>query len=287
MPHANAPLSLMLGALQGRFEFDMKKELRIFTESTMLAAIPALGYWVAFVYELGYFSYFELPSTFVEVALNSILLNSLSVVTGLGAFLIILDFIRRTMSGVTEALKFTLYKLLFAYFLVYGFGLVFNRSHEEIQILLLILTLPIIWNEVLWPMWKYRHLKGLGNKVTAAKAKDFEFDSAIDKIAEKTGAAPFLALVFVYLVSVFSYLAGGYSANKQTSFFISTEKPDFVLIRKYEENWLTVKVDLDKGIVLKTYELVPIDTIKTFRKSTIGRLKALKEDIDGVKDSGT
>jgi hypothetical protein len=105
----------LLGALQGRFEFDMKKELRIFTESTMLAAIPALGYWVAFVYELGYFSYFELPSTFVEVALNSILLNSLSVVTGLGAFLIILDFIRRTMSGVTEALKFTLYKLLFAY----------------------------------------------------------------------------------------------------------------------------------------------------------------------------
>lgn len=265
----------------------MKKELRIFTESTMLAAIPALGYWVAFVYELGYFSYFELPGTFVEVALNSILLNSLSVVTGLGAFLIIIDFIRRIMSGVTEALKFTLYKLLFAYFLVYGFGLVFNRSHKEIQILLLIIALPIIWREVLWPMWKYRHLNGLGNKVTAARAKDFEFDSAIDKITDKTGATPFLLLAFIYLVSIFSYLAGGYTANKQTSFFISDEKPNFVLVRKYEENWLTVKVDLENGIVLKTYELIPIDTIKTFSKRNIGRLKALKENIDDVKASGT
>ena len=276
-----------LGALQGGFKFDMKKELRIFTESTMLAVIPALGYWVAFVYELGYFSYYELPSNFVEVALNSILINSLSVVIGLGVFLIIIDFIRRIMSGVAEALRSTIYKLLFAYFLVFGFGLVFDRPHKEIQILILVLVLPIIWREVLWPMWKYRHLNGLGNKVAAAKAKDLEIDSFIDKITETTGAAPVLVLVFVHLLSVFSYLAGGYSANKQASFFISDEKPNFILIRKYEENWLTVKVDLENGLVLKTYELIPIDTIKTFSKRNIGRLKALKDNINDVKGSGT
>jgi hypothetical protein len=272
--------------IKGRIEFDMKKELRIFTESTLLAAIPALGYWVAFVHELGYFSYFEIPATFIEVALNSILLNSLSVVSGLGGFLIITDFLRRAMSGVTEALKFTLYKLLFAYFFVYGFGLVFNRSNKEIQILLLIFALPIICREILWPMWKYRHLKGLGNKVAAAKAKDFEFDSALDKVSQKIGAAPILALVFVYLLSVFSYLAGGYSANKQTSFFISDEKPNYVLIRTYNENWLAVKIDKDNGIVLNTYELVPLESIKKFSNSNIGRLEAFKENADNVEGSG-
>jgi hypothetical protein len=262
----------------------MRKELRIFTESTILAAIPALGYWVAFVFELGYFSYFELPDTFIEIALNSILLNSLSVISGMGAFVIILDIIRRAMSGVTEALKFTLYKLLFVYFLVFGFGLVFNRTLKDIQVLLLLLALPIIWKELLWPMWKYRHIKGLGNKVAAAKAKDFEFDSAIDKVSEKVGAVPLLSLVFVYLISIFSYLAGGYSANKQTNFFMSEEKPGFILVRKFEDNWLTVKVDLANGAILKSYELVPIESIKVFSNIDLGRLDVINEkehDMEG------
>jgi len=256
----------------------LKQNIKIFTESVVLAAIPALGYWVAFIYELGYFNYFDLPRGFIEIALNSILLNSLSVVSGLVLFIMVFDFIRRAMSGVTEALKYTLYKLLFVYFLVFGFGLVFDRSINEIQILLLILAAPIILKEILWPLWSHRHIQGFGNKVTAAKKTDFEFDSLTDKIAEKTGAILFLLLMFIYLISIFSYLAGGYQANKQEYFLTSEAKPNYVLIRKYANNWLALKIDLETHEFHKTYELIPTDKISAFSSTNIGMLKKIQEE---------
>lgn len=249
--------------------------LKSFSESVVLASIPALGYWVAFVYELGYFKYFDLPRSLIEIALNAILLNSLSIVSGLLFFAIVFDFIRRTVSGVTEKLKFTLYKLLFVYFLVFGFGLVFDRPIHEIQILLLVLAVPIILKEILWPLWSHRHIEGFGNKVAAAKKKDFEleFDSGTDKLAEKIGAAPFSVLAFIYLISIFSYLAGGYQANKQEYFLTSKEKPNFILVRKYTNNWLALKVDMDSREFHKTYELIPANKISEFSSTNIGKLK--------------
>lgn len=256
----------------------MKHNFKIFTESVILAAIPAMGYWVAFVYELGYFNYFDLPRSFIEIALNSILLNSLSVVSGLILFIIVFDFIRKAMSGVTEALKYTLYKLLLVYFLVFGFGIVFDKPINEIRILLLILAGPIILKEILWPLWSHRHVPGFGNKIVAAKKKDFEFDSVTDKIAEKTGANLFLLLMFIYLISIFSYLAGGYQANKQEYFLTSEAKPNYVLIRKYADTWLALKIDLESNEFHKTYELVPTDKISAFSSTNIGKLKTRHEE---------
>ena len=255
----------------------MKQNLKIFTESIILAAIPALGYWVGFIYELGYFNYFGLPRNFIEITLNSVLLNSLSVVGGLVAFLVLFDFIRRGMSGVTEALKFTLYKILLSSLLVLGFGLVFNTSLIKIVTFLLVLAGPIIFQEILWPLWTHRGVKGFGNKVAAAKKKDFEYESATDKIAEKIGMAPFLIITFIYFISIFSYLAGGYQAKKQEYFLTSESKPSYVLVRRYTNNWLALKVDIKSHEFHKTYELLPAAKVEVFSNTKIGALNERQE----------
>jgi hypothetical protein len=243
----------------------------------MLAAVPAMGYWVAFVHELGYFNYFDLPRSFIEISLNVILLNSLSVVIGLAIFIIVFDFIRKAMSGVTEALKYTLYKILFSYFMIFGFGIVFDMTIIKIQILLLILVTPIILKEICWPLWSYRHVPGFGNKITAAKKKDFEFESMTDKMVEKIGAPAFLLITFIYLISIFSYLAGGYQANKQEYFLTSEAMPSYVLIRKYADTWLALKIDPESNEFHKTYKLVPTDKISVFSSTNIGKLKTRQE----------
>ncbi|MDT0602187.1 hypothetical protein [Thalassotalea castellviae] len=256
----------------------MTKNFKLFSESIILAAIPALGYWVAFVYELGYFNYFELPRSFIEIALNSVLLNSLSVVSGLFFFFIVFDFIRRAMSGVTEALRYILYRLLFVCFLVFGFGLIFDKPIEQIQVLLFIVATPIIFKDILWPLWSHRHIKGFGNKIAAARKQDLEFDSVTDKLVEKAGIAPFLIVIFIYLFSIFSYLAGGYQANKQEHFLTSKERPSFILVRKYNDKWLSLKVDVVSQEFHETYELIPSDKISVFSNTNIGKLKKRQKD---------
>jgi len=75
------------------------------------------------------------------------------------------------MLGVTEALKYTLYKLMLAYFLIFGFALVFDRQINERLILLSIVVGPIIVTELLWPLWSYRHIKGVGKKFQPLRRK--------------------------------------------------------------------------------------------------------------------
>jgi hypothetical protein len=251
----------------------LKQNLKILTEGVILATLPAMGYWVAFVYELGYFNYFDLPRNFVEISLNSILLNSLSVVSGLALFIIVFDFIRSAMIGVTEALKYILYRLLFVYFIVLGFGLVFDRPINEIKIILLVSGLPLILGEIVWPLWAYRSVPGLGNKIAAAKKKDFEFDSVIDILVKKTGATPFILLIFICLISTLSYLTGGYQANKQEYFLTSEAIPSYILIKRYADTWLALKIDLETNEFYKTYKLIPANKISVFSSENIGKLK--------------
>jgi len=43
------------------------------TEGLVIAVVPATGYWFAFLYELGYCKYFEIPPAFIEIGLLNVL----------------------------------------------------------------------------------------------------------------------------------------------------------------------------------------------------------------------
>jgi len=99
-----------------------------------------------------------------------------------------------------------------------------------------------------------------------------------EKIAKKTGEGSFLLLVFIYLISIFSYFVGGYQANKQEYFLTSEAKPNYVLIRKYGNEWLALKVDEKSQVFSQTYELIPTNMINAFSSTNVGKLKAWQED---------
>jgi hypothetical protein len=43
------------------------------TEGLLIAAVPAAGYWFAYLYELGFCKYFNLPSAFVDIGMPTVL----------------------------------------------------------------------------------------------------------------------------------------------------------------------------------------------------------------------
>lgn len=250
----------------------MNKGLNYFTEGVILAAIPAGGYWTAYLYELGYCNFFEIPPELIDISINSILLNSLAVL-GIAILMVFaVDFIGKLMVGVSSAVKGSLYKLIFIYFIGYGFYFSFGRSQTELKIFLTIFALPMIIKDFVWPLWSQRHIKGFGNKVAAAKKRDFEYDSATDKIANKIGIEAFLVCGALYVISILSYLAGGYGASSETEFLSAKAKPNYILARKYGESWVAVRFDETKKIFYPDFQILKLEDVNQFTRRVYGRL---------------
>lgn len=43
------------------------------TEALLIAAVPVVGYWIAYLYELGYCRWFGMPPYFIEIGILNVL----------------------------------------------------------------------------------------------------------------------------------------------------------------------------------------------------------------------
>jgi hypothetical protein len=67
------------------------------SDTALLAALPFFGSLLAFVYEIGYFSYFNVPADLIRVDFNRIIVAMFSVVLALWVISYILVFIREEL----------------------------------------------------------------------------------------------------------------------------------------------------------------------------------------------
>jgi hypothetical protein len=248
------------------------------TDSVILAAIPAAGYWSAYLYERGYCSYFQIPATLIEVSLNSVLSSTLYLVGCLAVLMLVVDIIRRMMDGVSDTIKFTAYKLIFVYFLIGGMAVVSNISETTVRLALLLTAGPIVWMDIIWPLWTQRKTKGLANKVAAAKENYHKFDSILDIALKLIGSVPAVILAALYFVSLLSFFMGGFNAKTESEFLVSSAFEDRVLIRHYGASWIAMKYDVDTGTTQPDFLVVRDDNVKEISIRSVGHLIAKNVD---------
>jgi hypothetical protein len=94
-------------------------------EAFSLAALSAIAYWIAFVYQVSYLRFFDLPPDLAEVTLQSILVVVLALVLGpvtLWSFNFISLFLSDDKSKASNIIYFTVLPLaLLAWVMSFGF----------------------------------------------------------------------------------------------------------------------------------------------------------------------
>ena len=188
------------------------------TEGVFLAGIPAVGYWVSYLYELGYFSHFKLPKYLIEITVNTILLNCLIILIGVVVGVFIIDFVRRRMHGSSLAIQVVAFQILVAFFISFGFYIAFELSVNAFRLLLFFTVGPVIFRGLIYPLWSQRRVKGFVKKLDAAMHVDFEFESLTGKFGDKIGMDLFIAAAFLYFVSLLAYFLGGMLLKMSSNF---------------------------------------------------------------------
>lgn len=213
------------------------------TEGLLIAGIPAVGYWLSYLYEYGYCKFFGIPVSYIELGVSNIFSGML----GATGILIMLWLFADTLfqSGLPRlpsVVRWSLYRIIFVLFLVGTGAIIFSWSASKTTVIFLGVLILLIFIEFILPLISQRTTKGFIRKLEAQRKSDFEVDSLMDIAARGAGPTAFLAVFWLFIASVFAWGAGGLTAATQKVFWVVADDSSAVIIRHYGSNLLTRKV---------------------------------------------
>ncbi len=242
------------------------------SEGLIIAVIPAAGYWFAFLYELGYCKYFDIPVSFVEVGLVNILISLVGILGLIGLANIYANAILFLFKDIPEAIKSALLRVSVPTLFMAGYGLVAKLSSFFIP--LIVITFPLIFIEFILPCFAQRNVKGYLAKLEAQKKIDLEHDSFTDLIAKKMSKGSALSILLVFILSFVSYFSGGYNAKGQTDFIVLTGEKESVVLKMYNSYFIAASFKRESKSVSAEYKLIPVDeNLSIFKFEKIGPLQ--------------
>lgn len=251
----------------------MEKQNIGLTEGIIIATIPAIGYWIAFLFEYGYCNYFNIPLTFMEISIQNIMI---AIIGLLGLLAIILNFaiyFHMLFHWLPRTIKFSLLRIFTMTAFTYGFFLFNKHLFSQVVLITSIMFIFLLFLEFVLPLISQNKTKGYLEKMKAQHKLDFETNTLINVTAEKIGYNKSALIFLVFYLSFLAYFAGSYNAKYQNEFLILKDEKELVVLKTYSKFFLAAKFDRKTKTIFTEYKLILVDTqLGIFKFERIGPL---------------
>jgi hypothetical protein len=229
-----------------------------FSDGVLLAAVPAAGYIVAYLYELGYCHYFNIPSEFIYIDRQVIVTSVLAVLGFVAALHSLIDFIREHFAWVPRPLGRVLLRIAVALGIVLGLAVVSRATYLQMAGMCAIVVGPTVIGNLLLPLLPSGSSGGYIDRVALELSKGDARRSMLDIYAKFAGASVFLGVGLFYLVCVSAYVVGGYTAKGKVRFLTVRDSSEVVLVRT-NSDFLVAPYDSSRGVIQPDVRLIPLD----------------------------
>ncbi|HET8761742.1 MAG TPA: hypothetical protein VFN94_11770 [Nitrospiria bacterium] len=244
------------------------------TEGLLIAGVPAAGYWFAFLYELGYCKYFDIPASFIEVSVSNILVAIVGLLGVLVLVNVYADLIFMVFQWLPSAIKSAVLRITIPVVFLTGYALVIRIPFRQVFLVLGLILVPILFLEFILPLIVQRGTRGYLAKLDAQNKSERERITVMDVVASKLGRDNFLHLALIFSISFLAYFAGGYNAKVQREFIVLPGSNELVVLKTYNASFLAAKFDRPSKSVWAEYTLVPADTqVGRFSFERVGPLQ--------------
>lgn len=226
-------------------------------EGLAIAAAPAAGYWCAYLFELGYCKFFNIPNAYVEVGVSNILVA----IGGIGSLLLFSVVYFEMFFGIYRSLPIPLRnpvrRITFSTLILVGFTLVFNWKWQTTIVAYAVVMGPFIVFEFILPVFTERKIKGYLSKLETAQKIDSQYESATDVFAKTVGLKVFLVIFFIGIASFVAFVAGGIDARYKRVFMIPVEDIKLVVLKRNADYYVAAKFDPESKVVSRQFTVVP------------------------------
>jgi hypothetical protein len=210
--------------------------------------IPAAGYLITYMHEMGYLRAFNIPSAFITVDLITVLQVTLALAGALTFPFVFGNAISMlwpegrllSLNGV-RILKSLALALI-------GIALVvFWPQRREIGIFFLIAGAFYALMDFAVPILGRRGKRPYREKLKEADEIDEGTKSLVDRLASSIGAYAFILVSAAIVLSAFSYYRGLYTADHKTHYLMRRTSSDdsTVVLREYHDRLICAYVDVE------------------------------------------
>jgi hypothetical protein len=247
------------------------------TEGLLLAAIPVVAYVCAFLFELGYCDYLNIPMQFISVGKNELVSSSLFVlVSALGSVLVI-----EAMSLLFRGTRVVIFRALLRVFpllLLSGFvGLLAARLRPAWWVVIGGVAL-LVAIEFVSPLIEYKQAQSYQEKL---RARELSLMRRSSTLGRRLGLIGYQSIVFTFCIVLFLAACvewGRGEAATQKSFMVIAGPPQRVVLRVYGDFMVTTTWDKNRRLARERSisKLAGEETI-TMAFEDIGPLMPAKE----------
>ena len=208
------------------------------TEGLVVAGIPAVGYWLAYLYELGYSRFFRIPVSYIRVDLGTVIGATLGM---LGSLMFVYIFVSVLFISIWNYINKTIrYNLIHLMMITLFFTVMGIIAPRNSYIAIFIFWLFFVFVEFGYPLITQRKTKGYINKIQAQQDLDSTAGTLTNIIM--TRSPRIFALVFLlYLFSMAAWLTGGVTARFETEFWAPEGDSPLVVVRHYGDTLIAAR----------------------------------------------
>ena len=222
-------------------------------ESYLLAVIPFMGSFLAFLFEVGFLTYYEVPITFIQLDFTRIVTAIGLIAIMLSTLLFLFEFAILISEG-SHPLKKIIGKTLIIIILLSSFLILIPDHPEKWWFIAIAACYPIIFT-LLPAIPKSSTSNNYWDRVSLL------INSSKDKI--KTGKANQLTLKDILALTLFgsiwvSLLGINYAQDK-ISYWVLNNQPDMVLVANYGDTLIFKKVLLTTNEITDHLELYKLN----------------------------
>lgn len=231
-------------------------------QGLVVAAVPLIGYAMAFVYEVGFCSEFRIPREFISINLTTVFI---AVGALLGVIAAIYFLVNMFLIVVPKPKNRVLRRELSAFYAVSLIILVIVIIFWGLWLELIsvaVLFLFFVFFIFVFPLITQRKGSYL-EKLEAQRRVDSQFKTIEDYLISFLGIRNIIMLMLVVLVVMFSYIAGIAQAKKQTEFMVPSTYPNSVVLRVYGDNMICAPFNRTDNTTQKRFFIIEMGDSST------------------------
>lgn len=252
---------------------------KFLSEGLIIAGITLFSYLVAFSYQAGYASYFQIPLQFITISITTIFI-SFAYVLGIavGAYYIF-SLIWIFTPKDNDPVSFSIRKLVIVFIFELFIFIPFTKFNWTTVILFFSILIIFIFFEFIFPLITQRKSDNTyAEKLIAQEEIEiyFQKNTLVSEIDKRFGRWFVTSLLYVLLALGYSY-AVGYNKAESKEYFYVTDK-DTVILAIYNDLLITSKYDRKTKTLNGISNLTKIDQTKNIEisKEKTGKLKVKK-----------
>lgn len=245
-----------------------------------ISFITLYGYIVAYTYEVGYLSYFNLPPFLVRIGIESIVRSSLIttyvILTAYVSFKIFVFFFSSLYSSKrkTHHTRESIYLSAILLILNIPFVVAIAQNNLDIAIFsgLILFTYFLIF---IFLSIFVENLLPNNIKAIYLMGKSLDFLKFEKKIFSKTQIViVFLLIVLILYSTVLSKLLGRRDAFNEGEFLtFSSDEETYIIVRKYEDRLIAVNINKENNMLNNKYMLISSGIELRGETKTIGPIR--------------